>query len=313
MKLRHINPHNVKHFVPQWIEHPFAVAKWLDTALGDLYSAHPEIRPEHWERRLGFWLELDFDASPFGVRVAVPDGDHEEERLKVGNLIISSGLSRVAVPLNSLLKGSPDQKGTHCIYLHSIMTDCPISYIGITKQAWFARYAQLRQAASSGSCLIFHSALREHANVPMTHRVLVDGLDYQSAMMLEEEFVDMFSLYPKGLNMIPGGFAGLRYLSSLGIAARSAAERDAEIERIANRESIDGRPNPLCAARWASDQDFINRVICGHSGRLSVEQVRIIRLHAEFGRKVEHIAAEIGSTSKKVRDVAAGRRYGRVI
>lgn len=311
MKFKHVNPHNVRSLVPSWIDNPHSVAQWIDKALDDLYRLDPTMRPSHWEKIVKFWLEIDFNAEPFGVRVAVPDIDPDDAQ-RVGQLIIVAGNVTIAVPVNSILKGSEALDGRHCVYMHTIMTECPMSYIGITKQTWFARFGQHRSAACCGSGLIFHSALRKHADVPVFHRVLVDGLDYDSAMELEEEFVDKFSLYPKGLNMIPGGFAGLRYLSTLGIMARSAAERDAEIERIANRESIDGKPNPLCAARWACDQDFVNRVICGHSGRLDVEQVRQIRLFVAFGKPIDVVAELVDAPVSKVKSVATGKRYGRV-
>jgi hypothetical protein len=39
-------------------------------------------------------------------------------------------------------------------------------------------------------------------------------------MKIEEQFADE-TLYPKGLNMIPGGYAGLAYLQKIGaVAAR---------------------------------------------------------------------------------------------
>lgn len=131
-------------------------------------------------------------------------------------------------------------------------------------------------------------------------------------MSLEEEFVENLSLYPLGLNMIPGGFAGIRYLSTLGITARNAAERDEQMEALAARENVDGKPNPLCAARWVADQDFVNRVICGHSGRLTVAQVRQIRLHASFGRAVRDVSNVTGSSVSQVKRVLSGDAYGRV-
>jgi len=129
----------------------------------------------------------------------------------------------------------------------------------------------------------------------------------------EESLVDEFSLYPLGLNMIPGGFAGMAYLHKLGFTASSAKERDAVIEQIAQRETVAGNPNPLCAARWAADQDFANRIICGHGNRLSVEQVLGIRALGSFGKPAEEIAQRMGlDDTRRVKRVLSGSRYSRV-
>lgn len=121
------------------------------------------------------------------------------------------------------------------------------------------------------------------------------------------------SLYPKGLNMVPGGEGCLRYLGRLGFCPKTIEERDNIIERISSVESLGGRPNPLCAARWASDQEYINAVICGRADRFTVDQVRIARLHSSFGKSDEEIAALLEAPIERVSKVISGRRYGRVI
>lgn len=310
MKLKHVNPHNVEHLVPSWIASPHSVAKWLDAAFDQAFEVAQELRPQRWDKRVAFWVEIDFNADPLGVRVCIPEA--EDDLQKVGQLFLMVGDTSVVLPVNAMLKGSDDLKGMHCVYVHTIFTETPLSYVGVTKQRWFARLAQHRCAAGSGSKLVFHSALRDHASLPIQHRVVFSGIDFESAMELEEEFVDAVSLYPKGMNMIPGGFAGLRYLASIGVHARTAVERDNELERIANIETIEGKPNPLCAARWAGDQDFVNRVICGHSGRLTVEQVRQIKMLVSFGKPASDVAAITGAPQHKVKSVAVGKTYGRV-
>ena len=310
MKLTNINPHNVEHLAPAWIIDPFLLAKMLDEHLDSLFRDRPKLKPKQWDKSLRFWVEVIQSGDGWNIRAACPSGKHE--RVYCGQVIVSLENRSLCFPLNAVLKGSDDLAGLHCIYMHSILCDCPLSYIGVSGRRWFDRYAEHRRAAEQGSHFIFHAALRDHAEKAIQHRVLVAGISHGTSMSLEEEFVENLSLYPRGLNLIPGGFAGIRYLSSLGITARNAAERDEQVEALAARENVDGKPNPLCAARWASDQDFVNRVICGHSGRLTVAQVRQIRMHASFGREFSDVADVTGSSVSQVKRVLSGDAYGRI-
>lgn len=311
MKFKTINPHNVEHMVPSWLVDPFVFAKLLDDSLSRAFASDSSLRPRAWDNKLSFYAELDFNVAPSRLRICVAD-ESGGTNFPLGTLWIAAGNVEVLLPINAMLKGSVDYRGTHCVYAHTIMTECPMTYVGVTKQRWFSRFAQHRSSASRGSPYVFHAALRKHHDCKIQHRIIYDGLDFESAMNAEEEFVDAFSLYPVGLNMIPGGFAGLRYLSTLGFQAKSISERDTAIERVANRENIDGKPNPLCAARWSSDQDYVNRVICGHSGRLTLEEVRQIRLLVSFGKSVDDVSSRTGAPLLKVKQVAAGKTYGRV-
>lgn len=306
MKFRYVNIKNVAELVPSWAADHFQVAILLE----DIFSKFYASRHLDWQVKLDYWIEVYQSGDRLCARLAEPE--NEQDYSSCGFLNIESDRIRIGLPLNEMMKGSPSLVGSHSLYIHSIETDVPLSYVGITKQRWFSRFAQHTAAANNGSHLIFHRALREHPEKPLSCKVLLTGISYEAAMQLEEDFVDMVGLYPKGLNMIPGGFAGLRYLNTLGVAARSAAERDAAIERIIHQDNIDGRPNPLCAARWAADQDFVNRVICGHSGRLTVDEVRLIRIYSASGRSVKQISEILGRNQRQVTDAVRGNYYARV-
>lgn len=310
MKLKNINPQHVEHMVPSWVMNPIALAKGLDEQLSALFEQRPKLQPKRWDKSVRFWIEVEESGDQWLVRVVEPAGEHEH--LYCGQVVISFAGRSLVVPLNAMFKGSDRLDTSHCVYVHTIMTECPMSYIGITKHRWFDRYAQHKSSAERGSSFVFHAALRDHADKPVQHRVLLAGLNYASALHYEEQFVADMTLYPNGLNMIPGGNAGIRYLHKLGIIARTAEERDQQIEAIAERETIGGQPNPLCAARWAADQDYVNRVICGHSGRLTVAQVRQIRLLSSFGRGAVEVSAASGASIAQVKGVVSGSVYGRV-
>ena len=314
MKFRRINIHNINELVPSWAIEPFTLAKTLEETLSRKEGQCFVPTGDAVYKTLGFWIEVNVLAQPPSLRVCLPD---DEINLS-GHLIITCRSkihdhAQIDLPLNPIFKGYERIAGRHTVYLHSFQTDVPLSYTGITKNRWFDRYNQHLASAKAGSALLFHQALIKHQDVTILHKVFFCDLAYESAMEQEEDYVRMFSLYPLGLNMIPGGKAGFEYLGRLGVKARNSEERDDCVERLASRESIEGRSNPLCAVRWETDPDFVERVICGHSGRLSGEQVRLIRLGASCGMKSSAIAQEIGASNvQQVRNVIEGKTYVRI-
>jgi hypothetical protein len=314
MKFSCINIHNVNELVPSWAIDPLSLARQL----GQMFSSGSglELMPkgDAVYRPLGFWIEVDATASPQTVRVCTPD---ESVNLN-GHLVIKcSSLAhphaQIDLPLNPIFKGYERIAGSYSVYLHSFQTETPLGYVGMTKQRWFDRYSQHLSSAKAGSHLLFHQALRKHLDVTVMHKVFMCELSHDAALQYEEEWVAMFGLYPIGLNMIPGGLAGFKYLASLGLQAKSVEDRDVLLEQVAARESIEGRPNPLCAARWATDEAFVERVICGHSGRLTAEQVRQIRLGAAFGRSPEELMAGVSARNlRQVRNVLSNKTYSRI-
>lgn len=307
MNFRYINPHNVAWLVPAWAADPFQLARTLDGMLAHRFGKTGRPR---WDKPLDFWVECT--AVDDGYRVAMLDPDGAPDALTIGRLhILGDGFS-INVPLNDMLKGSPPAAGTYCVYYHYFETELPAAYFGVTKRRWFDRYAQHVTAARAGSPYLFHRSIREHSTLTARHFLLVSGSSEDAAMALEEEMVGLGTLYPLGLNMIPGGRAGIRYLHNFGVRVSNAEARDLAVQELLSQPSAAGRPNPLCAARWESDPDYAARVICGHSGRLTAEQVRIIRLMAVAGHKPHHIAATIGDNTQRVGRVLVGKRYGRV-
>lgn len=316
MKWKQISGKNFLHVVPAWGINVQSAAVLLDGLL-DSFAMRTLRRKLVKGRERDFWIEIDALSDAPSVRIAQPDGGEADGN--AGYLIITTtsamgGRCQVHIPLYAILKGFPDIRGLHSVYLHEMQGDARVlRYVGITKQRWQDRLGQHVSAARNGSKLVFHDAIRRNADADKVHRLIVLGCSYEAALDEEERFVDEFTLYPRGLNMIPGGKAGFAYLASLGFRPTGAQERDACLERLVERDTIEGKPNPLCAARWASDQDYINRVICGHSSRLDLDQVRGIRMLHSFGKSVVEIANHLEiSNTRQVREVVRGARYGRV-
>lgn len=307
MNFKFVNPKSVEWLLPTWAISHYQAAKMVEHALGIYRRAGNRW---HQDKQLDFWIEIKEEGQGWSVRLAKPEDESTIGLL--GSLVIDRPLFQVIVPLNNMLKGLACPKDTHTLYIHGFDVECPLLYIGITKRRWVDRLSQHQSSARSGSPFLFHQALRKHNGVKVLHRVLLTGMSHDDIMKMEEIFVAKLSLYPLGLNMIPGGFAGLEYLHRLGIAARGAADRDEAIERLVTERTIGSRPNPLCAARWKGDQDFVNRVICGHSGRLTVEQVTAIKLMVAFGQSVPAIAQAMTIDLFRVSRVANDKAYRRV-
>jgi hypothetical protein len=139
---------------------------------------------------------------------------------------------------------------------------------------------------------------------------------FEAAMGWEEFIVDRHIAAGCSLNMIPGGFKGLKLLHTLGHLNRTTQvtleERERAIAEFAKRHPRSGVPNLLIAGLWEDDA-YYAKVITGRSNALSLEQVRRIRMLGLQGATPEAIASEVGARSvEQVSRVLSGRTYGRL-
>lgn len=230
----------------------------------------------------------------------------------------------------------------YVIYGHEILCNPGIAkskglpefprYIGLTRQGWNKRWQQHHNAAKRGSKLLFHKALRELApGNYIEHHVINMVKTEKEAMDFEEKYVageignnfwscdpdnrisNFGTLYPNGLNMIPGGYAGLRKLHELGALADrkpvTLENRDNILERYVERES---RTNPLVSALW-NNPEYAEAIICKPEGRLKPDQIQKGRLMNMMGRNVEEICEAIeAKNQEQVKNMLAGRTYSRI-
>jgi hypothetical protein len=144
---------------------------------------------------------------------------------------------RVELPLRALLKGGPDLSDTYSAYLHALLCDDEqeFVYYGITKRGWSLRFAEHTKAGvAHGSRRLFPQELAALIEARVAERagqndtrpklagivtaLCAVGLDEDTALDVEEYLVDKYSLaskHPYGLNMIPGGRDGIRFLHQL--------------------------------------------------------------------------------------------------
>ena len=225
---------------------------------------------------------------PLNIWLRVPD----VQRGQFFTFVVNLGLIHV--------RSAPLPNGSHTVYTHRIKvpkTQGNLIYTGVTRQGWQKRWTQHLRDTRAGSMHLFHQALRAHPNAEYIHRAVAAGLSEAVAMQIEEMWAD-HTLRPKGLNMIPGGYAGIRYLHKIGaLAPRQKIDVDQREEILAEfilRKTQEGRPNPLMASLWRDDS-FAERVICGPEGRLKPGQISDARLLASFGKNASEIAERIGA------------------
>jgi hypothetical protein len=248
----------------------------------------------------------------------------------------------VTVPMDYVVEQSESLMNQFVVYCHTITPTLSdedtnprgMNYVGITKQGWRKRLNQHLANAKANSPLLFHRALRDHYRLSKvcSHRILTVADNEKSAVDSEEMYVrgtddqkvlerfdgiEVFAsgtLYPKGLNMIPGGYEGLRVLHKMGAFDRVKSinidQREEHLIRIMQRP--EGKSNPLLAALWL-DEDYAIKIICGPDGRLKPNQIAQARLMGMLGRQVPDIASAVGARNEsQIERLLSGKTYKRI-
>ncbi|HVT35496.1 MAG TPA: hypothetical protein VHE37_07930, partial [Nevskiaceae bacterium] len=138
---------------------------------------------------------------------------------------------------------------------------------------------------------------------------------YDQIMAWEEHAVDQQMEAGTSLNMIPGGFKGMKFLHEhrLTTAPRvSIEERDNAIGAYQALNPRAGVPNLIISELW-KDSRYAESVICGVEGRLSIDQVRKIRELFSAGVPLEKIVELSGARNTlQVERVTAQKTYTRI-
>ncbi|SHJ70870.1 hypothetical protein SAMN05444159_1283 [Bradyrhizobium lablabi] len=270
-----------------------------------------------------------FEGERYAAAIAQGNERYGDRQLPlVATFVLKRGDRRVLItaPLMSIVRTASDISLKYQTYSHTYVHDengkslpeNAFSYIGVTRRGWRTRWAEHVRAAERGSRYRFHQAIRHWADRALTvhHTIVACGQTESEAMALEEQMVSLETLYPKGLNMIPGGYAGLKYLRQIGAAGANERVTPDDKQEIVNRffesASRRGLPNPLAAANWC-DPSYAEKVICAGDDRLKPDQIRNARFLASLGKSTDDIVTEIGARNKpQVQRLLAGSTYSRV-
>lgn len=245
----------------------------------------------------------------------------------------------VSVPLQCVLKNWGAADKGHMIYEHNISAMDhaepqfkDLSYVGLTSRSWQTRYKEHKRDALTGSELLFHTLLASTLNkegimqagmgpfevvrsgVCFLSELQYVNLSFEKAMDIEEHMVRR-TLHPAGLNMIPGGFEGMKFLHQHGCLHRqrsSLDERDRAAAQYLHQQGGLGKIAPWVSQNWARD-DFYEQVIFKRQNTLNRDQVHAIRKYgSEWGFAADVIANLVGANVRQVRDVLRGKYYARV-
>ena len=231
----------------------------------------------------------------------------------------------ISFPVQFVMKGFPNTTGGHFGYAHGITLmsaeNGPTeqhNYVGVTKRDWLQRMSEHFSEIRSGSNKTFHAAWRSYVgrrDVQLTSELITANHTFEQIMAWEEWAVDREMAAGTSLNMIPGGFKGMRFLHEHRFTARnrlSLEEREAAIEQYQKLNPRPGIPNLLISQLW-QDADYAERVICGAEGRLSADQVRTIRELNQAGLPVEKITEMVRAKNVlQVQRVLKGETYSRI-
>lgn len=265
------------------------------------------------------------------VELVPQDAALGKQRGNSNHLVVSlvSGKTRqcFTVPLPLVLKSFEARvakPGTFQVYQHTLIrqsssvavatpTTAPTfevymagagEYVGITSRTWQKRAMEHQSSAQRGSQLLFHRALRGERFVVHAHEhiVLRAGLTRAQALRVEEVEVEertLHTLHPCGLNMIPGGEAGLRFLATMTKRPKESVqidEIDDLLESVVN-ESLRQpglnlkrtHTNPKLAALWQKDIGFRIRTMTGQARRMSYNQICSARILEASGWPIQKI------------------------
>lgn len=145
---------------------------------------------------------------------------------------------RLEIPLRAIMKGNAPLAGTYVVYLHVLKTTNGANYLyyGITKRGWTLRFQEHTRAAFKRPKRALPKRMAELIEATADRRVgrshgdqvtldaiinalCAVGLTKDQALETEEYLVEKYSLAEKhefGLNMIPGGRAGIAMARRFG-------------------------------------------------------------------------------------------------
>lgn len=235
------------------------------------------------------------------------------------------GRYSIAVPMRHLLKNATKLRGKHLVYSHQF-GDAEQSYLyyGITKQGMNTRFMQ-HIRSSKEPLTLFHTKLNEFMQAAwlggndtyLLSTINAAGLTEDEAMDTEEYLVDKYSLHSKhsvGVNMIPGGKAGIAALHTLRVFGDRAVSTSETVDKEAVLcRHFDSHKLALSAIRKWEDGGYAESVICNNPNNLDKSDVLSIRLMSAMGHSIDHILHQSNArNAEQITRLLSGKTYGRI-
>lgn len=244
--------------------------------------------------------------------------------------------SKTTIPLQFILKKWGDASKDYQCYIHVISSRVRgmgnfnnllkrelsdkdnYYYVGITGRNWLLRLDEHIREMLKGNRRVFYEKWREmtQSDDVLFSSFLRDiNLSFEEAMDWEEKYVDKIASDAYGLNMIPGGFKGLKLLHKYRIIKNidiDLDEREKAIYEYLKKHPRKGLPNPFISELW-KDDDFYLKNIQARKKSLSTEQVRKIRDMVIQGKGSKQIYIEVKAfNERQVKNVIQGKTYRRI-
>jgi len=252
--------------------------------------------------------------------------DYEERRVVLHILIKDANKTTwtIHLPLQSLMVGFGDpMDGYHC-YGHGISflnengipQENEVFYCGITKRGWLTRMTEHFREIKGNSNKTFHKLWREYqgnSNVLLNSELVALNHSYEAAMGWEEWIVEKYVVDNKSLNMIPGGFAGLKAFSRHREAITGiSAVRGKSSFLYFSHQSRKGIPNPMIEKLWLDDS-YYSKVIGNRDNTFSSDQLFKIREMASQGHDAKSIGKNLDITNlARLKNILQGKTYSRM-
>lgn len=233
----------------------------------------------------------------------------------------------ISFPVQVVMKGYPTIPDNHYGYSHSItlwdqkdgQKGKQQYYIGVTKRNWLKRMGEHFNEIRKGSNKTFHKAWREYtgrSDVLLSSELITLNHTFEQIMEWEEWAVDEQIDAGASLNMIPGGFKGMKFLHKhrfTNTPIVSLKEREIAINQYQKENPRLGVPNLIISELW-KDEEYAKRVICGGEDRLTVDQVREIRTLSSLGVPIVKITEMVkAKNEQQVSRVLNGDTYSRIL
>ncbi|MBL4823591.1 MAG: hypothetical protein JKX90_08780 [Colwellia sp.] len=304
--------------------------------IGDkLLKANKNYKPGTWN----LFNDLDFDICHQCVKgetvetIVKPYFYFDEfKRGDEARVVLHATVARfeeaswtISIPLQYIMKGFPNIKKQHYGYAHKIavlddngQVENEYVYIGVTGRDWLKRMSEHFNEIKNGSNKLFHKSWREFtgkSNVLLNSELIIGDHTYEQIMAWEETMVDRCMDSGHSLNMIPGGFKGMKFLHEHRLLNNDKAnleERDAAILEYQKQHPRAGISNILISELW-KDDNYASKIICGPEGRLSVQQVQKIRELDNTGIPIEKICEMVDALNiNQIQRVLSGKTYTRI-
>lgn len=286
-------------------------------------------------------IALIYKEDAINVRAAeferLPGMKIKEAQLHIIRDYKNGSVWKTILPLQFILKGWGDANSGYQGYVHIVSKNMPRNitpqhnairnykgdddyyYVGLTGRNWLQRFSEHMGEIRRECRYRFHQALKESLGLEdVLFTSMLDNINmtYEEAMNWEEAEVDRIASDEVGLNMIPGGFKGLKLLherkaiTSLDVKLE---ERDKAIANYIRKHPREGVPNPFMSELWEDDEFYlsVNEAI---PKRLTAHQVERILHFNEMGWPISKITIEVGALhDKQVKGVLKGENYSRTV